>query len=46
MKTANREEDLKAIHKELVQTGYIKKKGHQKNKNDKGIKQTTPLHIF
>lgn len=41
---ANREEDLKAIHKELVQTGYIKKKGHQKNKNDKGISK--PLHYI
>lgn len=41
---ANNEDDLKAISKELVQTGYIKKKGQSKNKKDKI--NSKPLHYI
>ena len=41
---ATSEDDLKAIHKELVQTGYIKKHGQQKNKKDKIVSR--PLHYI
>lgn len=39
---ATSEDDLKAIHKELVQTGYIKHKGQSKNKKEKV--HSKPLH--
>lgn len=39
---ASNEDDLKAINLELVQTGYIKKKGQSKNKKNKV--NSKPLH--
>lgn len=41
---ASSEDDLKAISKELVQTGYIKKRGQYKNKKDKV--NSKPLHYI
>lgn len=41
---ATSEDDLKAVQKELVQTGYIKKHGQQKNKKDKIVSK--PLHYI
>lgn len=41
---AGSEEDLKAITKELMETGYIKKKGVGKNKKDKI--NSKPLHYI
>ena len=41
---ASSEDDLKAIHKELVQTGFIKNKGQGKNKKDKV--NSKPLHYI